>query len=51
MFLKCYHHLQLAVGSENEFIEQIVDVDYNLDIFEMVVEQVNHQKKLSKENF
>ncbi len=35
MFLKCYHHLQPMVGSEKEFIEQIVDANYNLNIFEM----------------
>jgi len=36
MFLKCYHHLQLVFAFENEFIEQIMDANCNLDIFEMV---------------
>jgi hypothetical protein len=35
MLLKSYHHLHPMVGFENEFVEQIVNADYNLDIFEL----------------
>jgi hypothetical protein len=50
MLLRFYHHLHLVVEFESEFVEQIVYANYNLDIFEMVDEQVNHQKRLSKES-
>jgi hypothetical protein len=36
MLLKCYHYLHLVVRSKSEFVEQTMDVDYSLDIFEMV---------------
>jgi hypothetical protein len=51
MFLKSCHHLRPMVGFENEFVEQIVNVDYSLDIFEMTLRQVSHQKIFSKESF
>jgi hypothetical protein len=35
MLLKSYHHLHPMVGSENEFIEKILNADYSLDIFEI----------------
>jgi hypothetical protein len=37
MLLKCYHHLRLVVDCENRSIDQIIDEDYNLDNFEMIV--------------
>jgi hypothetical protein len=36
MLVKCYHYLHLVVRFKSEFIEQTMDVDYSLDIFEMV---------------
>jgi hypothetical protein len=34
MVLKCYHQLYLIIGFESEFVDPIVDVDYNLDILQ-----------------
>jgi len=35
MLLKCYHHLHLLF--ENATIKQGVDENFNLDIFEMII--------------
>ncbi len=35
MLLKRYHHLHPMVRSKSEFVEQTMDVNYSLDIFEM----------------
>jgi hypothetical protein len=37
MLLKCYHHFQLVANCEIGSIDQIIDKDYNLDNFEMIV--------------
>jgi hypothetical protein len=37
MFLKCYHHLHHATNCEIEYVDQRVDENYNLDIFEVIV--------------
>ncbi len=36
MLLKCYHYLHLVARFKSEFVERTMDVDYSLDIFEMV---------------
>jgi hypothetical protein len=36
MLLKCYHYLHLVARFKSEFVQQTMDVDYSLDIFEMV---------------
>jgi hypothetical protein len=37
MLLKYYHHLWLVAYYEIGSIDQIIDEDYNLDNFEMIV--------------
>jgi hypothetical protein len=37
MFLKCYHHLHLVTNCEIGYVDQRVDENYNLDIFEIIV--------------
>jgi hypothetical protein len=48
MLLKSYHHLHPMVGFENEFVEQIVNVDYSLDIFEMASKTSEPSKEIFK---
>jgi hypothetical protein len=36
------------VGSENEFIEQVMDADYDLDIFEMIARTNEPSKEIVK---
>jgi hypothetical protein len=51
MFLKCYQHLHLVVESKNEFIDQIVDANYNLDMFEMATRTNEPTKEIVKKSF
>jgi hypothetical protein len=39
-----------VVGFESEYVEQTMDVDCSLDIFEMATKQVNHQMRLLKQS-
>jgi hypothetical protein len=48
MLLKSYHHLHPMVGFENEFVEQIVNADYSLDIFEMASRTSEPSKEIFK---
>jgi len=36
MFLKCYYHLHLLVETKRGFVEQRVEEEKSLDIFEMI---------------
>jgi len=36
MFLKCYYHLHLLVETKRGVVEQRVEEEKNLDIFEMI---------------
>ncbi len=36
-FLKCYHHLHYVTNCEIEYIDKRIDENYNLDIFEIIV--------------
>jgi len=48
MLLKSYHHLHPMVGFENEFVEQIVNAYYTLDIFEMASRTSEPSKEIFK---
>jgi hypothetical protein len=37
MLFKCHYHLHLLVESERDVVDQRVEEDNNLDIFEMIV--------------
>jgi hypothetical protein len=36
-FLKCYHHLHHVTNCEIKYVDQRVDENNNLDIFEIIV--------------
>ncbi len=38
MFMKCYYHLHSSIEFDNDFVDQRVDDDNNLDIFQMTSE-------------
>jgi hypothetical protein len=44
-FLKCYHHLHHVTNCEIKYVDQRVNENYNLDIFEIIV----NISELSKE--
>jgi hypothetical protein len=37
-----------VIGSKSEFVEQIVDVDYSLDIFEVTIKTSEPSKEIFK---
>lgn len=51
MLVKCYHHLHQMVKFESEFVEQIMDANCNLDIFEMTIETNEPSKNIVKRQF
>ncbi len=48
MLMKCYYHLHSLIESNNGFVDQIMDDDNCLDIFQMTVGNIQPTKKLSK---
>ncbi len=48
MFMKCYYHLHPSIDFDNEFVDQRVDDDNNLDIFRMTLENTKPTKELVK---
>jgi len=48
MFMKCYYHLHPSIEFDNEFVDQRVDDDNNLDIFQMTLENTKPTKELVK---
>ncbi len=48
MLVKCYHHLHQMVKFESEFVEQIMDANCNLDIFEMTIKTNEPSKNIVK---
>ncbi len=48
MFMKCYYHLHPSIEFDNEFVDQRVDDDNNLDIFQMTLENTKLTKELVK---
>jgi hypothetical protein len=46
--MKCYYHLHPSIEFDNEFVDQRVDDDNNLDIFQMTLENTKLTKELVK---
>jgi hypothetical protein len=46
MFMKCYYHLHPSIESINEFANQRMDDDNNLDIFQMTIRNIKPSKDL-----
>jgi hypothetical protein len=50
MFMNCYYHLHPSIEFDNDFVDQRVDDDNNLDIFQMNQRILSQQKNLLREN-
>ncbi len=48
MFMKCYYHLHPSIEFDNDFVDQRVDDDNNLDIFQMTSENTKPTTELVK---
>jgi hypothetical protein len=48
MFMKCYYHLHPLIDFDNDFVDQRVNDDNNLDIFQMTSENTKPTKELVK---
>jgi hypothetical protein len=48
MFMKCYYHLHSLTQSNNGFVDQKVDDDNNLDIFQVTTRNTKPTKDLVK---
>ncbi len=46
MFIKCYYHLHPSIEFDNDFVDQRVDDDNNLDIFQMRTQNTKPTKEL-----
>ncbi len=44
MFMRCYCHLHPSIESTNGFVDQKVDDDNNLDIFQMTIGSIEVTK-------
>jgi hypothetical protein len=47
MLLKCHYHLHPLVELLNDFIDQKINEDYNLDIFLQIASTIELTKKLA----
>jgi hypothetical protein len=48
MFIKCYYHLHPSIEFDNNFADQRVDDDSNLDIFQVIIGSTKPTKELVK---
>jgi hypothetical protein len=48
MFMKCYYLLHPSIDFDNDFVDQRVDDDNNLDIFQMISKNIKPKKELVK---
>jgi len=46
--MKCYYHLHQSIEFDNDFVDQRVDDDNNLDIFQMTSENTKPTTELVK---